>query len=138
MTERQALVEMEGIVMVGNRVGATLGVPTANIAYTPSDVALPDGVYVADIVLLDQDHKVYQGVLNQGTHPTVPKGKPAVEIHLFDFQGLLYGQCVRIRYWHFLRPEIYYPNKELLRVQMQQDILDAREWFKKNPDYLTM
>ena len=136
MTNR-ALTELEGHVMVGNRVGTSLGVPTANIAYTPKETSLPDGVYVADIVLLDQDGAVYQGVLNQGTHPTVPQGEPAVEIHLFDFRGLLYGQRVRIRYWHFLRPEIYYPNKELLRVQMQQDIADAQEWFSNNSGYLS-
>ena len=68
-----ALAELEGRVLVGNRVGASLGVPTANIAYTPSEAAVPDGVYVADIVLLDQDGAVYQGVLNQGSHPTVPQ-----------------------------------------------------------------
>lgn len=136
MTNRRPLTELAGRVVLGNRVGATLGVPTANIAYSPADKALEDGVYVADIVLMDQGDKVYQGVLNQGTHPTVPYGDPAVEIHLFDFRGLLYGQCVCIRYWHYLRPEIYYPSKELLRVQMQQDILDAKRWFQENPDYL--
>lgn len=137
MTDRQPLTALEGRVVVGNRIGASLGVPTANIAYTPSDRTLPDGVYVADILLLDQGGQVYQGVLNQGTHPTVPHGRPAVEIHLFDFRGLLYDQCVRIRYWHFLRPEIFYASKEALRVQMQQDILNAKAWFLKNPDYLT-
>ncbi|MGI6688282.1 MAG: riboflavin kinase [Christensenellales bacterium] len=136
MTGKSALTELKGRVLVGNRVGATLGVPTANIAYALERAAMPDGVYVADIVLLDQEHKVYHGVLNQGNHPTVPRGQPAVEIHLFDFQGLLYGQRVLIRYWHFLRPETCFPNKELLRAQMQQDIQDAREWFRQNPDYL--
>ncbi len=131
-----ALTELEGQVMVGNRVGTTLGVPTANIAYTPCAKALPDGVYVADIVLLDQENRVYQGVLNQGSHPTVPRGRPAVEIHLFDFRGLLYGQRVRIRYWHYMRPELYYSTKDALRAQMQQDILDAQQWFRENPDYL--
>ncbi|MDD4081409.1 MAG: riboflavin kinase [Eubacteriales bacterium] len=132
----RALAELEGRVVVGNRVGRTLGVPTANIAYDPARKCLPDGVYVADVVLLEQGNKVYQGVLNQGSHPTVPKGEPAVEIHLFDFQGLLYGQCVRIRYWHFLRDEITYPSRQSMRVQMQRDIRDAREWFTHHPDYL--
>ncbi|NLG57012.1 MAG: hypothetical protein GX540_01230 [Clostridiales bacterium] len=136
MKNSRALAELEGRVIVGNRVGRTLGVPTANIAYDPEKKCLPDGVYVADIVLMEQGHQVYQGVLNQGSHPTVPQGQPAVEIHLFDFQGLLYGQCVRIRYWHFLRDEIAFPSRELMRVQMQQDIADARQWFKDHPDYL--
>lgn len=130
-----ALAELEGRVLVGNRVGASLGVPTANIAYAPSEAAVPDGVYVADIVLLDQDGAVYQGVLNQGSHPTVPQGSAAVEIHLFDFSGQLYHQRVRIRYWYFLRPEVYYPTKALLRGQMLKDIEDARRWFREHPDY---
>jgi len=112
--------------------------PYADIAYFHTLILMEEAVkkQVADIVLMEQGHQVYQGVLNQGSHPTVPQGQPAVEIHLFDFQGLLYGQCVRIRYWHFLRDEIAFPSRELMRVQMQQDIADARQWFKDHPDYL--
>lgn len=133
----QALAELEGKVITGNRVGRTLGVPTANIAYDPEKKNLRDGVYVADLVLLERGKKVCQGVLNQGSHPTVPHGEPAVEIHLFDFQGLLYGQSVRIRYWHFLRDEMTYTSREEMRIQMQKDIQDARQWFINHPDYLS-
>lgn len=136
MMDGRVLGEMIGKVIVGNRVGRTLQVPTANIAYDPAAKCLPDGVYVADVVLLEQGNRVYQGVLNQGSHPTVPQGDPAVEIHLFDFQGLLYGQRVHIRYWHFLRDEITFSSREAMRIQMQQDILDARRWFHNHPDYL--
>ena len=48
MKNSRALAELEGRVIVGNRVGRTLGVPTANIAYDPEKKCLPDGVYVHD------------------------------------------------------------------------------------------
>ena len=123
------LAEHEGIVVRGKRVGRELGVPTVNIPYVPGETGLPDGVYVADLVLLDQGNRIVCGVLNQGNHPTVPGGLPAVEIHLFDFNEILYDQRVRVRYLHFIRPEEVFDTKEAMRLVMLEDIRIAREWF---------
>ena len=73
--------------------------------------------------------RVVQGVLNQGDHPTVPGGLPTIEIHLFDFDEELYDQRVRVRYLHFIRPELTFDTKEAMRVEMMEDIRIAKEWF---------
>jgi riboflavin kinase/FMN adenylyltransferase len=133
----QPLAVIEGTVVHGKHLGSAMGIPTANIPYPKGTVVAPDGVYVADAVLMDQGGRVVQGVLNQGYHPTVPDGDPAVEMHLFDFDENLYGQRVRIRYLHFLRPEETFDSKEEMRLVMMDDLKRARQWFAENPDYIS-
>lgn len=132
MSGGRYLLEHEGVVVRGKRVGRTLGVPTVNIPFSIEDVKTPNGVYVADLVLLDQGGRVIHGVLNQGNHPTVPGGIPAIEIHLFDFNEELYDQRVRVRYLSFIRPEATFDSKEAMRLEMMEDIRKAKEWFKQN------
>lgn len=133
MDGRQVLTVVEGVVVLGKQVGRTLGVPTANIPYIPGQLALADGIYVADLILMDQGGRRVDGVLNQGYHPTVPGGLPAVEIHLFDFDEDIYGQRVRIRYLHFIRPELTFSSKEEMRIAMLEDIRIAKAWFAAHP-----
>ena len=123
------LVEWEGTVVRGKQLGRTLGVPTVNIPFVLGETKVPDGVYVADLVLLDQGGRVVQGVLNQGNHPTVPGGHPAIEIFLFDFDEDLYDQRVKARYIHYIRPEETFASKEEMRLVMMEDIRIAKQWF---------
>jgi len=128
----QPLMEIEGAVIQGKRLGSKLGIPTANIPYPKGASTLPDGVYAADMMLLDQGGRTAQGVLNQGYHPTVPGGDPTIEIHLFDFNEDLYGQRVKIRYMYYIRPEETFSSKEEMRLVMMDDIRKARQWFLEN------
>lgn len=123
------LTVLEGVVVQGKQVGRALGIPTANIPYHPGQMALEDGIYVAELVLLDQGNRVVEGVLNQGYHPTVPGGLPAVEIHLFDFDEDIYNQRVLVRYLHYIRPEFTFDTKEQMMVAIREDIRLARAWF---------
>lgn len=127
------LATFEGIVVHGKKVGRSLGIPTANIPFSPGLTGQPDGVYVADLVLLDQDNRVVQGVLNQGHHPTVPGGIPTVEIFLFDFKEDIYGQRVLVRYHSYLRPELTFTSVEEMRLVILKDIQDAKRYFQDNP-----
>jgi riboflavin kinase/FMN adenylyltransferase len=127
---------VEGIVVRGKRLGRLLGIPTANVPYPKSSAMPSEGVYVADMFLLDQNNRLVRGVLNQGFHPTVPEGDPAIEIHIFDFNEDLYGQHVRVRYLEFIRPERIFDSKEDMRLVMQDDLRLARDWFTRHPDYL--
>ena len=126
------LVTFEGVVVHGKKVGRSLGIPTANIPFSPGQTGQPDGVYVADLVLLDQNNRVVQGVLNQGYHPTVPGGSPTVEIYLFDFNEDIYGQRVLVRYHAYLRPEMTFGTVEEMRLVMLGDINDAKQYFQDN------
>jgi riboflavin kinase/FMN adenylyltransferase len=130
------LAVVEGTVIRGKRLGRSLGIPTANVPYPKRTTMPAEGVYVADMFLLDQGERLVRGVLNQGFHPTVPEGDPAIEMHVFDFEEDLYGQRVRVRYLEFIRPELVFASKEAMRLVMQDDLRLARDWFTKHPDYL--
>ena len=136
MSRLEPLAMHEGMVIRGKRLGTALGIPTANIPYRKGETAVPDGVYVADILLLDQEGRAVQGVLNQGYHPTVPEGDPSIEVHLFDFNEELYGQRVLVRYLNYLRPEAVFQSKEDMRLVMLEDMKRSRQWFQEHPDYL--
>lgn len=119
---------LEGQVVRGKQLGKSMGIPTANIPYKLQEITLPDGVYVGALVLLDQGGRMVPGVLNQGYHPTVPDGDPAVEIHLFDFDEDIYGQQVRVYYLQFMRPEGRFASKDDMLLVMAEDLRFAREW----------
>lgn len=118
---------VSGVVRTGKRMGRTLGFPTANIAM-PVGVALPEnGVYVGRVTLPNGER--WPCVLNQGNHPTLPKGGASVEAHLLGFEGDLYGQRIDIEYLHRLRPERRFPSVEALTEQIERDKQAGLRWF---------
>lgn len=121
---------MIGTILHGKAVGRKLGFPTANIALTGDEEKRVNGVYLADVVLLDEGGRTLCGVLNHGNHPTLREGAPTVEIYLLDFDGDLYGQRVEVNYLVFVRPEKTFPSLEALKAQIAKDTDFAREWFK--------
>ena len=72
-----------------------------------------------------------QGVANWGVRPTCGKGKPTLEVHLFDFNGQLNGQSLEVTVLKKLRSEKHFPSLEQLTQQIQQDAAQAREVFQK-------
>lgn len=116
-----------GQVQQGKKIGRRLGFPTANIAYPEGGCDMPCGVYLAVLTL--PDGTALHGVLNHGHHPTLPEGPPAVEVHLLDFDGDLYGRKVQVEYLRFVRPEIKFPSVEDMRAQVMRDIEEAKRFF---------
>ena len=119
---------IEGIVEQGKHLGRELGYPTANIAPVRIEGDWPEnGVYAAAL-WIGGDALARPGMLNQGVHPTVPEGKPTVEIHLPGLHRELYGEEVRVEYLHFLRPERRFDGLEALRAQLARDLASVLEW----------
>ncbi|GAB6932216.1 bifunctional riboflavin kinase/FAD synthetase [Calditerricola satsumensis] len=117
-----------GTVVAGNRIGRTLGFPTANVAPSEPYVIPAHGVYAAEVAWRDA---VYDAVVNIGVRPTVAKGgEPTVEAHLLDFSGDLYGETIAVRFLRYLRPEQRFPDLDALRAQIARDIEAARRWRK--------
>lgn len=135
MSSFEPLFVLDGVVVRGKGLGSGLGIPTANIPYLRDRILLDDGVYVGDLVLMDQGGRTIPGVLNQGYHPTLPEGDPSVEIHLFDFDENIYGQRVQVRYLHFIRPEYSYDTKAQMMEEIWRDVQKARQWFLDHPAY---
>jgi len=120
-----------GAVIQGQKLGRTIGFPTANLQI-PSDKFLPrQGVYAVRVNILsetpDTNTPLILGVMNIGNRPTVNGVDSSVEVHLFDWSGDLYGQTLAVQLMDFLRPEQKFPSLEALKTQIQQDCMIARK-----------
>ncbi|ODU57992.1 MAG: hypothetical protein ABT01_01255 [Clostridium sp. SCN 57-10] len=123
---KQPLYILEGVVEPGNRIGRTLGLPTANIAL-PHD-APPRGVYAARVML--PDGRICEAVTDVGSRPTVADSAAArAESHLLDFSGDLYGKRIRVELWYFLREERKFASMEALAQEIRRNIMQAKEYF---------
>ncbi|MEG1997452.1 MAG: bifunctional riboflavin kinase/FAD synthetase, partial [Clostridiales bacterium] len=122
---------LEGTVIVGNRLGRTIGFPTANF-FPAAGVALPPrGVYAAKITVCGY---VYNGVVNFGIKPTIGgEHKPLVEAYLFDYKSDLYGTEITVALGKFLRPERRYANISQLQEQIERDSREASEFLSQLP-----
>ena len=114
---------ISGKVMHGNRLGRTLGFPTANIAIRWRPPV--DGIFavrVSGAGLLG-----HPGVASLGTRPTVAGNGPLVlESHLFDYAGDLYGQRLIVEFVARLRGEVRFDSLDALTAQMHADARQAR------------
>ena len=117
-----------GAVVPGKQLGRTIGVPTANLSYSPERVKLPYGVYACRVKLAG---KYYAAVTNIGIRPTVEGENVTVEPWILGFEGDLYGKELMLEVLSFLRPEQKFADLDDLKAQIQKDALRAREIFEK-------
>lgn len=120
--------DVAGQVVRGHQRGRTLGFPTLNVDADP--VLQPrDGVYAVRVRLLAEngqpEAELLAGVANLGTRPTFAAGR-ALEVHLLDFSGDLYGRRVRVAFVGRLRDERSFDGRAALEAQIAQDCVDAR------------
>lgn len=121
-----------GRVIPGEKLGRTLGFPTANLKL-PTEKFLPRyGVYAVEVFLAElTDSSIpLLGVMNIGCRPTVQGQEPTVEVHLLDWSGDLYGQTLTVQLKQFLRPEQKFASLEELKAQIKQDCAVARARLK--------
>ncbi|MEY4592825.1 MAG: riboflavin biosynthesis protein, partial [Pseudomonadota bacterium] len=119
---------MDGRVMTGQRLGRTLGFPTANIYIRHSPLPL-SGVFAVQVLGAAGATKVVNGVANLGTRPTVNGVRPILEVHLFDFSGDIYGRHLQVSFLKKLRTEQKFPNLDALKAQIACDALAAQTFF---------
>ncbi len=119
-------VSILGTVIHGENLGKKIGFPTANL--NPHHESIPPrGVYAVRAVL---DAKHYRGVVNIGIRPTVKikkNPKIAIEVHLIDFSGNLYGKDIELLFVKKLRDEKLFPSVKTLAKQIQKDIQKTRK-----------
>ena len=119
----------KGTVVHGEKRGRKLGFPTANTLLDDEYIIPSTGVYA---VRLQMDGIHYPGVCNVGYKPTFHDqhpGKPSVEVHLFDFEGDIYGKRVAIEWNCRLRSEKKFSGLEELVAQINKDKQSAKEFF---------
>lgn len=113
-----------GVVRHGDARGRQLGYPTANLAM--DDLARPRfGIYAVR-VQVEGETALRPAVASIGIRPTFGGGRPLFEVHLFDFQGDLYGQHLCVDVVEFLRPELKFNDVDELKRAMAADSARAR------------
>jgi len=111
---------LHGVVVAGNRLGRTIGYPTANMQlYEPLKLVPANGVYLVEVETLGGH---YYGMTNVGVRPTVSgAGVRTIETHIFDFDELIYGLDIRVRFIAKIRDERRFDSLEALRDQLSAD-----------------
>ncbi|AKU98085.1 Riboflavin kinase [Labilithrix luteola] len=118
---------LTGVVEQGDKLGRTLGFPTANLG-SIEEMLPPHGVYAVWVDRIDDGApKVAHrpGVMNIGVRPTVDGTKLRVEVHLLDFEGDLYGATLRVELVERLRGEMKFDGLPALQAQIAKDSQQA-------------
>lgn len=118
---------VEGVITRGNRRGHTIGFPTANLK--PHNRVIPKfGVY-ATATLVDGTWR--RSITNIGVRPTFEDdAEPSIESYIFDFDGDLYGDVLRVRFLHRIRDERKFSGIDELRAQIEKDTRRALNYFR--------
>jgi riboflavin kinase / FMN adenylyltransferase len=129
----------EGKVIHGDKIGRTLGYPTANLAIEDEEKLVPgDGIYAVYVVMgqskvkskNSKSHTPYsglqapdslKGMMSIGFRPTVNGKKRVIEVNIFDFDEDIYGKTIRVFIKKYLRPEVKFDSLDDLIKQIDQD-----------------
>jgi riboflavin kinase/FMN adenylyltransferase len=111
---------LNGFVVEGNKIGRTLGFPTANIRVDNTTKQIPaDGVYAVIVVV---NGKKLKGMLNIGQRPTVNALQSrTIEVHIIDYDGDLYGSSIELQFIQRVRNEQKFNGLDELRTQLEKD-----------------
>jgi riboflavin kinase/FMN adenylyltransferase len=119
---------MSGRVAHGEKLGRSLGFPTANIVLRRRPPL--EGIYAVRAEL-EETHAVLHGVASVGRRPTLREGAPPLlEVHLFDWNGDLYGRHLQVTFLHKLRDEAKYDGLQALRAAIGRDVQQAKDYFR--------
>ena len=112
---------ISGTVIEGNKIGRTIGFPTANFEYPNDIVKLPYGVYKV-FAGIDNGEKL-PAIMNWGLKPTVNNtSKPIAEVHIINFNENIYGKNIHIEVIKQIRKEIFFNSIDDLKAQIEKDI----------------
>ncbi|MBX3287896.1 MAG: bifunctional riboflavin kinase/FAD synthetase [Acidobacteria bacterium] len=120
---------VEGVIERGARRGHTIGFPTANLR--PNNRVIPKyGVY-ATATLIDETWR--RSITNIGVRPTFENdADPSIESYIFDFDGDLYGDVLRVRFLHRIRDERKFNGINELKAQIEKDTRIAQNYFRRS------
>ena len=112
-----------GKVVFGQQIGRSIGIPTANL-WIPKQRLPIAGVYAVTCSIEGKTHK---GIANMGIRPTVGGTKPVLEVHIFDFNEMVYGKRLTVEFKNKLRDEKKFDNIAVLKEQILTDISKAKK-----------
>ena len=110
---------LTGVVVAGNRLGRTIGFPTANLKlYEPLKLVPGRGVYAVEVEVFGQ---CWRGMTNIGLRPTVGGTYTTIETHILDFDEDIYGLPLTISFLRRIRDEVHFASLDELRSQLEKD-----------------
>jgi riboflavin kinase/FMN adenylyltransferase len=118
---------IDGSIVHGRGRGREIGVPTANLE-TANELVPPHGVYATTMTI---DGVIRAGITNIGVRPTFGESDMAIETHLLDYGGDMYGRQVRLSFVQRLRDERRFPDIDALRAQIDADRRRAGRLFNR-------
>ena len=109
-----------GRVIPGDKIGRTIGFPTANISVNHDFKLIPhNGVYAVYVTV---ENKNIKGMMNIGVRPSINSdAKLTLEVHLFNFSGDIYGKDITVHFKRWIRQEMHFENIEQLTKQLNID-----------------
>ena len=116
---------LSGVVVAGEAIGRTLGVPTANLRLHEEKLVPGNGIYAVR-VRLPREQGPRPGAMSIGVRPTFGGQVRTLEVHVLDWCGELKGEDLEADFVDWLRPELKFESPEALRLAMESDLAEAR------------
>ncbi len=114
-----------GRIIEGNKLGRTIGYPTANLQIEDEYKLIPaNGVYAVDV---EYNNRMLKGMLNIGIRPTVDGKKRTIEVNIFDFDDDIYAEKMKVTLKKRLREEIKFDGLDALKNQLALDAFSAKK-----------
>lgn len=121
---------IHGRVIKGDKIGRTIGFPTANIFVEETYKLIPsDGIYAVTVEL---NAVVYKGMAYIGQRPTINGMTRNIEVNIFDFNQEIYGQLITMNFLKFLRHDVKFTGLEALKDQLHDDKLATLKFFDES------
>jgi len=115
-----------GKVVEGNKLGRTIGYPTANLIIEDEEKLVPgNGVYAVTLTI-GQKERLLKGMTNIGMRPTVDGTKRTIEVNIFDFDEDIYNEYMRVKISAYLREEVKFDGLNQLKDQLAKDKVNAQ------------
>lgn len=124
---------ISGQVIKGDKIGRTIGFPTANIFLKENYKLIPvDGVYAVsvDVPCKHGEIKTFKAMSYIGKRPTINGMTRNIEVNIFDFSEEIYGQTITVHFEHHLRNDMKFNGLEELKNQLKQDQQNTITYFK--------
>lgn len=133
----------EGRVIDGNKLGRTLGYPTANMYVSDENKLIPENGIYAVLASIGKDENEgfrfqaisdHKGMMSIGTRPTIGGNNVVIEVNIFDFEEDIYNHIIRVYVKQFLRKEEKFNSLEELKEAIANDKIYAMRLLSNSPD----
>jgi riboflavin kinase / FMN adenylyltransferase len=113
----------QGTVVEGNKLGRTIGYPTANLHIESEEKLIPaDGIYACEVSMVNGEWSmVKKGMMYIGNRPVIGGKHRTIEVNIFDFDEDIYGNTLKVYMHDFIRGDVPLNGMEELKAQLAKD-----------------